>query len=115
VAQKTIVQLVDDLDGTQIADGEGSTVHFGLQGTEYEIDLSDSNFQKLQDALDEFVKSARIVSRSRGTGAARTSRRSSGSGTDTTAIRQWAKDTGLAVSERGRISAEISEAYNKAH
>ena len=31
------------------------------------------------------------------------------------AIRDWAKTHGLKVSDRGRISAEVQEAYNAAH
>jgi hypothetical protein len=113
MAQKTIVQLVDDLDGTELAENSGATVHFSLEGTDYEIDLSNDNAQKLHKALADYVKAARVVTKSRG---ARTPRaKSSSSSIDSTAIRQWAKDTGVAVSERGRISSDIVAAYNAAH
>jgi hypothetical protein len=112
VAQKTIVQLVDDLDGTSLESGEGATVRFSLEGTDYEIDLSNKNVEKLHRAFADFVKAARVVSRSRST---RGSRRSSSGNSETTAIRQWAKGKGLAVSERGRISTDIINAYNSEH
>jgi hypothetical protein len=113
MAQKTIIQLVDDLDGTPLETGEGTTIRFAVEGTEYEIDLSDANADKLNDALADFVKAARVVSRPRASRGSE--RKSSGSTMDSTAVRQWAKDTGLAVSERGRISADVMAAYNAAH
>jgi hypothetical protein len=45
-------------------------------------------------------------------------RRSDGASADKEqikAIRDWAKKERLKVSERGRISAEVQDAYNKAH
>ena len=57
MAQKTIVQLVDDLDGTQAEDI--STVTFGLDGVTYEIDLTETNASNLRKSLDEFVAHAR--------------------------------------------------------
>jgi Lsr2 len=57
MAQKVLVQLVDDLDGTSSQDV--STVLFGLDGVSYEIDLSDANAERLRDGLQEFVDSAR--------------------------------------------------------
>ncbi|MDM4764316.1 Lsr2 family protein [Galbitalea sp. SE-J8] len=114
MAQKTIIQLVDDLDGTSLEPGTGATVRFSLEGTEYEIDLSNENVESLHRALADFVKAGRVISRSRGRGAG-TSRRSSGSGIDSTAVRVWAKDNGITVSERGRISADVIEKYNAAH
>ncbi|MFT4123303.1 MAG: Lsr2 family protein [Microbacteriaceae bacterium] len=110
MAKKTIVQLVDDLDGTPLERGEGATVHFSLEGTDYEIDLSNANVEKLHNTLADFVKAARVISRRGGT-----RRRSAGSAQDNAAIRAWAKSEGIAVSERGRIGAETIAAYNAAH
>jgi hypothetical protein len=110
MAQKTIVQLIDDLD--QGAADE--TVSFGLDGTNYEIDLSTKNAAKLRDALATYVASGR---RARGPGArtAASGRRGRGARGDreqTQAIREWARKNGHKIGEKGRIPSHILEAYN---
>jgi len=111
MAQKVQVVLIDDLDGGDATE----TVSFGLDGATYEIDLSEQNARQLRDAFAPWVGNARRVSGGRGgRPAARRGGSSSGS-SDTTAIRSWAKDNGYKVSERGRISAEVQEAYAAAH
>ena len=113
MAQKVQVVLIDDLDGGDATE----TVTFGLDGATYEIDLSEQNARQLRDAFAPWVGNARRVSGGRaGRPAARRGGSSSGgSSSDTTAIRSWAKDNGYKVSERGRISAEVQEAYAQAH
>jgi hypothetical protein len=110
VAQKTVVTLVDDLDGGEADE----TVSFGLDGSSYEIDLSSSNAEKLRDSLAAYVGSARRSSgRSSGGGGGRgRARRSSG---NSAAIRAWAREQGLKVNERGRIPADIVAQYEKSH
>lgn len=49
MAQKTIVQLIDDLDGT--SNGDIETVVFGLDGVSYEIDLNDDHAGELRERL----------------------------------------------------------------
>jgi Lsr2 len=113
VAQKMLVQLVDDLDGRAITDGKGETVSFGIDGKDYEIDVSDKNAGKLRSSLAQYVGAARKVSGRRGrrsrSGTARTDRE------QLQAVRQWAKSNGHKVSDRGRISAAVIEAYEAAH
>ncbi|MBO1269953.1 histone-like nucleoid-structuring protein Lsr2 [Arthrobacter cavernae] len=107
MAQKVKIILVDDLD-------EGSadeTVRFGLDGVSYEIDLSSANVSKLRDALEPFVAKARKTSTGRATRGRATVARSQ----DSAQIRQWARDNGFTVNSRGRIQAEIQEAYLKAN
>ncbi|GIH92983.1 Lsr2 family protein [Planobispora siamensis] len=103
--------LIDDLDG-----GEANeTVAFALDGTSYEIDLSDVNAKKLRDSLAPFVGSARRA------GAVAAPRRRRGGGTraltreKSADIRAWAKSHGLNVSERGRIASKIVEEYERNH
>lgn len=111
--KKQITQLVDDLDGTVLEAGDGGTFRFALEGRQYEIDLSSQNAEKLRAALAPFVSAGRSVAGSRGSG---TSRRSSrGSGGDLAAIRSWAQSQGYSVGDRGRISADVREAYERAH
>ena len=116
MAQKVQVLLVDDLDG-----GEASeTVSFSLDGTSYEIDLSEKNATELRDNFAKYVGAARKAGRSGGGGSTsgrsspgRSSRSSTAMDRDqAAAIRSWAKKQGLQVSDRGRIPASIIEQYN---
>ncbi|WP_236862658.1 histone-like nucleoid-structuring protein Lsr2 [Brevibacterium daeguense] len=99
--------LTDDLDGSPGAE----TVSFALDGSAYEIELSEKNAAALREALAPYIAKARSANR-----PARTaSRRSSGPKTDTAAVRAWAKDSGYEISERGRIPSAVLEAYEAAH
>jgi Lsr2 len=102
VAQKIQTLFIDDLDGSS---AEG-TVRFGLDGTEYEIDLNEEHAMELREALARYVSSAR-----RAGGAARrpvrTGRRAPASGLNTTEVREWAKAQGMEVKDRGRVPAEL--------
>jgi hypothetical protein len=111
VAQIREIRLVDDLDG-EVAD---ETVEFGVDGKNYEIDLSTANAKKLRDALAEFAAAARRAGgRRRGGGApAAAPRRPSIDREQNQAIREWARKRGMKVSDRGRIPAEVLEAYHK--
>ena len=115
MAQKVQVILVDDLDGGPAEE----TVTFGLDGVSYEIDLNESNAQKMRDFLAPYVASARRgsgrggangASRGRGRGRSAGSR----SGGNNAEIREWAKSNGMQVSDRGRIPASVVEAYEQA-
>ncbi|MEV7420489.1 Lsr2 family protein [Streptomyces sp. NPDC089919] len=112
MAQKVQVLLVDDLDGGEADE----TVTFALDGKTYEIDLTTANADKLRGLLEPYTKSGR---RTGGRAAAgRTKGRVAavgGGSTDTAEIRAWAKANGFNVNDRGRVPAEIREAYeNKA-
>lgn len=107
MAQRVEVVLVDDIDGGDAAE----SVTFALDGVTYEIDLSESNAKKLRDDLATWTGHARRSSASRGGGRKRTSARR----TDLSAVREWARANGHTVSDRGRISREVQEAYDKAH
>jgi hypothetical protein len=115
MAQKVTITLIDDLDGENDAD---ETVEFGVDGVSYEIDLSATNAAKLRNELDVWVGSARRLRgrrrvKSAGTGGAAKSR-TAGERGQSALIREWARDNGHEVPARGRISAEIRDAYNKA-
>jgi hypothetical protein len=102
VAQKIQTLFIDDLDGSA---AEG-TVRFGLDGTEYEIDLNAGHARELRDALARYVGAPR-----RASGAARRpargARRGSASELNTTEVREWAKAQGIEVKDLGRIPAEL--------
>lgn len=113
MARRIVHQLVDDIDGTLLEVGEGETVHFSLGGIAYEIDLTNAHADELRNALDPYIKAGRRATAS----AARPSapRRRAARNSDSAAIRSWAKEQGLEVNERGRIAADVVEAYNAAH
>ena len=100
MAQKVRIILEDDLDGGPADE----TVRFGLDGGQYEIDLSNANAARLRDAIRPFA-SSRAGRGSRG--AATAVKRNP----ETAAIRKWAKENGHEVSDRGRIHQEIQDAY----
>jgi hypothetical protein len=106
MAQKVHVVLVDDIDQSDAEE----TVSFALDGKEYAIDLNKKNAGALRDALAPFVAHARPVA---GRRRASTSRGSSGPAP--AEIRAWARDAGFDVPERGRVSAEVRDAYAAAH
>lgn len=109
MAQKVQVLLVDDLDGGEADE----TVTFSLDGKSYEIDLTTANAEKLRESLAEFVKAGRRTGgRSAGRGKARAT---SGGSQDTAKVRAWAKENGYNVNDRGRVPADIREAYEKAN
>ncbi|WP_323097780.1 Lsr2 family protein [Intrasporangium sp. YIM S08009] len=109
MAQRVEVRLIDDIDQGDADE----TVTFALDGVTYEIDLSDKNAKKLRDDFASWVGHARRSGGARST----TKRRSSGGGAkrDLAAVREWARANGHQVSDRGRISAEVQDAYDKAH
>ncbi|APU12411.1 MULTISPECIES: histone-like nucleoid-structuring protein Lsr2 [Actinoalloteichus] len=115
MAQKVTVTLVDDLDGSKADE----TVEFTFDGAAYQIDLSATNAGALRDALAGFVGHAR-----RSGGRKRNVRpgaRPDGGSTaagdreQNQAIREWARKRGMKVSDRGRIPAEVIDAYHEAN
>jgi hypothetical protein len=102
VAQKVQTLFIDDIDGSS---AEG-TVRFGLDGTEYEIDLNAEHAQQLREALAAYVRAGRRA----GGGSrrpARAERKAPASGLNTTEVREWAKGQGIEVKDRGRVPAEL--------
>jgi hypothetical protein len=107
MAQKVHIVLVDDLDQSDAEE----TVSFGLDGKEYAIDLNKKNARALRDALAPYVAHARPVSNRGRRGASKPA----ASGAAPSEIRAWARDNGFDVPERGRVAAEVREAYAAAH
>lgn len=110
MAQRVNVVLVDDLDGSDADE----TVTFALDGTEYEIDLSSANAAKLRDSLAVWVGHGRRVGGRRRRGAA-VSKNGSKSAASPAEIREWARNNGWDVPDRGRVASEVREAYEAAH
>src|SRR4051812_34243202 len=100
MAQRVNVVLVDDLDGSDAAE----TVSFGLDGAQYEIDLSAGNADKLREALALYIgHGRRSGGRKRGVSKAAVNGRGKAGGASAAEIRAWARDNGYDVPERGRV------------
>src|SRR5579871_6131816 len=103
MAQRIQTLFIDDLDGSEAA----GTVRFALDGTEYEIDLSTAHSEELRNALEQYIRHARR------TGTARRAARSGrgNSAFDTVKVREWAKEQGIEIKDRGRVPAAVVEKY----
>lgn len=115
LAQRVIHQLVDDLDGSDIAEGRGERIPFAVRGVSYVIDLSSANVAKFDKALKPFLAAAskEKARRPRKARSAVVSKAAVPQDRNA-AIRAWAADNGYVVSPRGRIKAEIVEAFDAA-
>lgn len=116
MAQRVNVVLVDDIDGTDAVE----TVSFAIDGVDYEIDLSETHAADLRDAVSLYIGHARRTGgrrkgRGRSSSGAGGSAGSGGSGASAADIRAWARENGWEVPERGRVSAEVREAYAAAN
>lgn len=105
MAQKVTVHLIDDIDESEAAE----TVQFGLDGTHYEIDLNEKNAAKLRKALAPFAEAGRRANGSRLRAKSRASTSNS------RVVREWARQAGYTVPDRGRIPQEVQAAYDAVH
>jgi hypothetical protein len=111
MAQRVQTLLIDDLDG---GEAEG-TIRFGLDGAEYEIDLSAGHADALRRALAPYVSAARRAPGAAARRPGRGGRRAAGAGAaDPVAVREWAKSQGIEVKDRGRVPAELVVKFNAA-
>ncbi|GAU68082.1 putative LSR2-like protein [Streptomyces sp. NBRC 110611] len=110
MAQKIVTIYTDDLTGEESS--EAATHTFTLDGVSYEIDLGPDSYEQMLQAFGPFMKAARKTGRARKAAGRKVS---VANGEDTARIRAWAKENGYEVSDRGRVPAEIREAFQKAH
>ncbi len=112
MAQRTLVQLTDDINGSEATE----TLTFGLDGTTYEIDLNDAHAEDLREILAPYVSVARKVPGSSGRGRSATTapNQRNSSDVDPRAVRAWAEANDITVNRRGRIKADIVEQYRAA-
>lgn len=108
MAQKVLVQLVDDLDGT--TSESVTTVQFGLDGVTYEIDLAEPNAERLRDVFSDYINSGRRTGGRLRRGASR----NGAANNDAGQIREWAQANGIELAARGRIPAHVAESYRQA-
>lgn len=105
MAQRVHVVLEDDIDGSTADE----TISFEFDGVAYEIDLNSANADKFKEAIAPWIGHARKRSKS---ARSRVARKDSVSPNE---VREWARAQGMQVSDRGRVSATIREAYDNAH
>jgi hypothetical protein len=111
VAQKVSVTFACDYDSKEIPDGEQLTRSFSLDGKDYEIDLCEKHSQKFDEVVTRFAERARRV-----TGRVRAPKRRTAAHRQRSAdIRAWAKTSGIEVSDRGRIPAQVIRKYEASH
>lgn len=114
MAQKVQIIRISDLSGEDLGDG-GQTVKFSVGNDAWELDLSDKEASKFYDVLKPYQDAGQKVA---GRGVKRSSGSSGQTRTDPAQlakIREWAKENGHKVSDRGRIAASVVEAYEAAH
>lgn len=114
MAQKVVTLLTDDITGKDIPEGEGETLEFAFQGYAYSIDLDAKNAKKFRDAITYYVEHARRIGKSQVAPLRRTGEARQASDVDPSEVRAWAEENGYEVSSRGRIKAEIVEAFKAA-
>lgn len=110
MAQQFQVRFIDDLDGTDLGE-TSNTISFAFEGKEYTIDLSDDNAQAFRDAVAPYIEAGHRVTRSK----AKAARRAAAPSGNTKAIREWARNNGYDVSDRGRVPTDVADAYAAAN
>ncbi|HUB38294.1 MAG TPA: Lsr2 family protein [Streptosporangiaceae bacterium] len=105
--QRVEVRLEDDLTGGPADE----TVKFGLDGMDYEVDLSTRHAAEFRRQLAPFVEHARRVRAQRSRARARTT----ASRERSRQIRAWAERQGFSVAEHGRLPGNVIHEYDIAH
>ena len=95
---KVTESLIDDIDGSAAAE----TVHFSIDSSLFEIDLSEAHANNLRSSLEEYSKHARKI-------------KASNAPVDPHAVRRWAQAQGVKVSARGRVAGNVIDQYRAAH
>ncbi|MFI6315587.1 Lsr2 family protein [Nocardia fusca] len=106
MARKVVVTVIDDVDGVSAA---AETVSFGIDGTIYEIDLSESNARELRAGMNKWIPHARKIG-----GRSRTQTPAVRQRKDASAVREWARRNGHNLPDRGRIPSAVMDAYQRA-
>jgi hypothetical protein len=112
--RKTTVTLVDDLDGSDADE----TVSFGLEGVEYEIDLTAKNAAALRDSLADYTGAGRRIRNGQSAGARNGRGRvptvtSSSERQRNTDIRRWCRENNVPCADRGRIAGRVQQAFKE--
>ena len=115
MARREIVQLFDDITGEEIADGEGESIAFTINGSEYSIDLAEKQAKKFHKSMKLYTDHATKLNGRRSSSTSAETRTGPRANEDLAAVREWARANGHEVSERGRLSASVLAAFEAAH
>ena len=117
MAKKQVTVYTDDISGAEVSDAQ--TMTFAFEGQRYEIDLGKNNADAFRAAMKPYLKAARKATAAATTSTTltrKTKKKDGGASRSNLAqVREWAAANGLKVSDRGRISASITQAYDAAH
>jgi Lsr2 len=111
VAQKVSVTYACDYDQKEIPSGQHRVRRFSVDGRDYEIDLCVKHSDRLDETINRYAERARKSSAR----PVRTKRRTAAHRQHSASVRAWAKQTGIAVSDRGRIPADVVARYEATH
>ena len=110
MAKKTVIKIVDDIDGAELDEYE--TVRWSVDGKNYEFDTSPAHAEEFRNHVATYVAASRVVGRG---GAPRRAGGASRGTSNTRVVREWANANGFTVSDRGRIPADVLAAYEAAN
>lgn len=111
MAQKIETVIVDDLDGSQAE----TTVRFGLDGTQYEIDLNTAHIEELHSAFDRYIRAGRKLGSTTRSANRSSVPRPAIDGPSPSDVREWARKQGIEVSDRGRVPSDLVAKFNAAN
>ncbi|MGO9080423.1 MAG: histone-like nucleoid-structuring protein Lsr2 [Streptosporangiaceae bacterium] len=111
MSRQTIVTITDDIDGT----GGAQTVTFGYEGQAWEIDLGPKNYEEFMGGIAPYMAAARRASGNGSASRRRGAPRPASPRHDSAAVRQWARENGVQLSERGRIPRQVLAQYEASH
>lgn len=109
MARTFVAVIKDDLTGEVVEEKDAETIEFMVNGKTYTIDLGKKNAAEFHQALNKYIAVATKV------GGTKTRKPARSAKEDLAAIREWGKQNGFKVSERGRVSSELKDAYTSAH
>lgn len=108
MAQHFQVRYIDDIDGADLGETVNTT-SFAFEGKEYSIDLGDDNAEAFRQTMAPYIEAGHRVPGGKAKAARKTTGKTSSA--DTKAVREWARANGYDVSDRGRIPADVMDAY----
>lgn len=111
MAQYTVVHMKDDLDDSEAQ----QTIYFSLDNKDYVIDLNDKNAEVFRGKLAQYIEAGRKRDASGSAAKPKRAARGAAAEVDPAVVREWARENGHEVSDRGRVSLNLIKAYHEAH
>ena len=110
MATQTRTEIIDDIDGKTLRDP--ITIEFSIDGVAYEFDTSAKHAKEFRQAVEPYTSVARRAKPAPARRRRTTGRRSP---EQLAAIREWARQNGHTVSDKGRIARSVVDAFDAAH